>query len=195
MSVVRTAVVSNREQFDGIDTVVPAPSFHKEEAAYLKATERAYYESLEGVRQRLRELLAYASHQRAYKKRTELFVEIVQQLEEEGHVPEAAYVFENGVLSRPLTTGIEAQGKVWLSDLEKSRNINCKGDWRRVDDVAEELRREHPQAFRKPSKPGVTAGHPRFFTSLAHREPVVNPLRYARRKRLLAISDCVAWRS
>jgi len=146
---VLTAVVSNREQFDGLDTVVQAPSFQKEEEAYLKATDSAYYESLEGARQRLIELLSYESHQRAYKKRTELFVEIVQRLEEEGNFPDVAYVFDNGVLSRSLTLYIEAQGKYWLSDLEKSRNITWKGDWRRVDDVAEELRREHPQAFRK----------------------------------------------
>jgi hypothetical protein len=146
---VLTAVVSNREQFDGLDTVVQAPSFQKEEAAYLKATDRMYYESLDAVRQRLVELLAYESHQRAYKKRTELFVEIVEQLEEEGDFPEAAYVFDNGVLSRPLTTTIESRGKYWLSDLEKSRNITWKGDWRRVDDVAEELRRDHPQTFRQ----------------------------------------------
>jgi hypothetical protein len=146
---VLTAVVSNREQFDGLETIVQAPSFQKEEAAYLNATDRTYYESLAGVRQRLIELLAYESHQRAYKKRTELFVEIVEQLEEEDQFPEAAYVFDNGVLSRPLTIAIEARGKYWLSDLEKSRNINWKGHWRRVDDVADELRRDHPQAFRK----------------------------------------------
>jgi hypothetical protein len=146
---VLTAVVSNRQQFDGVETVVQTPNFQKEEEAYLNATERVYYESLEGARQRLIELLSYASHQRAYKKRTELFVEIVQQLEEEGHFPEVDYVFDNGVLSRPLTAYIETQGKYWLSDLEKSRNINWKGHWRRVDDVAEELRRAHPQTFRK----------------------------------------------
>lgn len=146
---VLTAVVSNQERFDGIETVVQAPNFQKEEEAYLKVTDRSYYESLEGVRQRLIELLSYATHQRAYKKRTELFVEIVQQLEEEGNFPDVDYVFDNGVLSRPLTTYIEAQGKYWLSELEKSRNINWKGHWRRVDDVADELRREHPQAFRK----------------------------------------------
>ena len=145
---VLTAVVSNQERFDGVETVVQAPSFTKEEEAYLKATDRAYYESLEGVRQRLLELLSYAAHQRAYKKRTELFVEMVQQLEEEGQFPTGVYVFDNGVLSRPLTGYIEGQGKSWLSELEKSRNLNWKGHWRRVDDVAEELRREHPQAFR-----------------------------------------------
>jgi hypothetical protein len=146
---VLTAVVSNPERFDGVDTVVQAPSFQKEEEAYLKASDRAYYESLDGARQRLVELLSYESHQRAYKKRTELFVEIVQQLEEEGNFPDVDYVFDNGVLSRPLTAYIETQGKYWLSDLEKSRNINWKGRWCRVDRVAEELRRDHPQAFRK----------------------------------------------
>jgi hypothetical protein len=146
---VLTAVVANQERFDGVDTVVQTPSFEKEEQAYLKATETAYYETLEGARQRLIELFSYETHRRAYKKRTELFVELVQQLEAEGTFPDVDYVFDNGVLSRPLTTYLEARGKYWLSDLEKSRNINWKGQWRRVDSVAEALRRNYPQAFRK----------------------------------------------
>lgn len=37
---VLTAVVANQEQFDGIATVVQAPSFAKEEKVYLEATDR-----------------------------------------------------------------------------------------------------------------------------------------------------------
>jgi hypothetical protein len=148
---VLTAVVSNHERFDGVETIVQAPSFEKEEKAYLKATDKAQYESLEEARQRVLELLSYEVHRRAYKKRTDMFLGIVQQFEEEGHFPDVDYVFDNGVLSRPLTTYIEERGKYWLSELEKSRNINWKGQWRRLDDVAEELRRDHPEAFRKHS--------------------------------------------
>lgn len=146
---VLTAVVSNSEHFDGIETVVQVPSFEKEEKAYLKATDKALYESLEEARQRLLELLSYEAHRRSYKKRTDLFLEVVQHLEEEGSFPDVDYVFDNGVLSRPLTAYIEGRGKYWLSDIEKSRHINWKGQWRRVDTIAEELRCEHAQAFRK----------------------------------------------
>jgi hypothetical protein len=146
---VLTAVVSHQERFEGVEAVVQTPGFEKEEEAYLKATDSVSYAAVEGARHRLIELLSYETPRRAYKTRTELFVEIVQQLEDEGHFPDVAYVFDNGVLSRPLTLAIAARGKYWRSDLEKSRNINWKGPWRRVDSGAEELRRDSPQAFRK----------------------------------------------
>ena len=101
------------------------------------------------MRQRLIELLSYEVHRRAYKTRTDLFLELVQQLEQEGVFPEADYVFDNGVLSRPVTAYIEQCGKYWLSEIEKSRNICWRGQWRRVESVAADLRREHPEAFRK----------------------------------------------
>jgi hypothetical protein len=146
---VLTAVVANQERFDGIETVVQAPSFEKEEQAYLKATDKSQYDSQEAVLQRLIEVLSYEAHRRAYQTRTDLFLGLVKQLEEEGHFPDTDYVFDNGVLSRPVTKYIEDRGKYWLSEIEKSRNILWKGQWRRVDSVAEELRRDHPEAFRK----------------------------------------------
>lgn len=146
---VLTAVVANQERVDGIATVVQAPSFEKEEKAYLKATDKPQYASQEAVRQRFIELLSYEAHRRAYQTRTDLFLSLVKQLESEGYFPDADYVFDNGVLSRPVTKYIEERGKYWLSEIEKSRNINWKGEWRRVDSVAEELRRAHPEAFRR----------------------------------------------
>jgi hypothetical protein len=38
-------------------------------------------------------------------------VEIVRQLEAEGHFPKAPYAFDNGVLSLPLAQLIEQRGK------------------------------------------------------------------------------------
>ena len=146
---VLTAVVSNEERFDGLETVVQAPSFEKEEKAYLKATDKHEYASQDAARQRLIELLSYETHRRTYQTRTDLFLALVTQLEDEGHFPDADYVFDNGVLSRPVTKYIESRGKHWLSEIEKSRNINWKGEWRRVDSVTDELRRTHPEAFRK----------------------------------------------
>jgi hypothetical protein len=146
---VLTAVVANQERFDGLESVVQAPSFEKEEKAYLEATDRQEYRSQEEGRQRLIELLAYEAHRQAYQTRTELFLNLVKQLEEEGNFPDIDYVFDNGVLSRPLTAYIEDRGKYWLSEIEKSRNVNWKGTWRRVDSLDEELRGTHPEAFRK----------------------------------------------
>ena len=146
---VLTAVVANAKRFDGVETVVPPPTFEQEEKAYLKATDKKQDDSQHELRQRLIELFSYEVHRKAYKTRTELFLELVQQLEAEGQFPDADDVFDNGVLSRPVTAYIEQCGKYWLSELEKSRNVCWQGRWRRVDAIAEALRRDHPEAFRK----------------------------------------------
>jgi hypothetical protein len=91
-----TAVVANRELIDGSEVVVQEPQRHEEELAYLNATIQASYDQMEAARTRLLELLPYRTHRLAYKKRTEIAVEIVQQLEQEGHFPQANYALDNG---------------------------------------------------------------------------------------------------
>ncbi len=87
-------------------------------------------------------------HRLEYKKRTEIAREIVTQLEQEGHFPQAHYAFDNGVLNLELTRCLEHAGKHWVSELESSRHIQWQGQWRRVDAVAAALRYAHPESFR-----------------------------------------------
>jgi hypothetical protein len=47
------------------------------------------YDQMEAARTRLLELSHHRTHRLAYKKRTDIAVEIVQQLEQEGHFPQA----------------------------------------------------------------------------------------------------------
>ena len=88
------------------------------------------------------------SAEREYKKRTQIAFELVQQIEQEGHFSEANYAFDNGVLTLELTSFIETCGKHWVTELECSRNIQWRGSWVRVDDLAAELKGEHPEGFR-----------------------------------------------
>ncbi len=143
-----TAVIANRERFDGLEVVVQSPNYQEEEKAYLQMTAQETYTDMEQVRQRLLELLHYQKNRLAYRKRTEIAVAIVEQLEEEGNFPQANYANDFGVLSLPLTQLIEKHGKHWVSELECSRNIFWSGEWRRIDGVAIQLRREHPESFR-----------------------------------------------
>jgi len=144
-----TAVVANRQLIDGIDARIQEPDVSKEEEEYLKATVQASYEQMEQARTRLLELLHHVQHRLAYKKRTEIVVEMVKQLEEEGNFPQADYAFDNGVLTIDLTRLIESKGKHWVSEIESSRLILWHEAWRRVDDVATELRQHHPESFRR----------------------------------------------
>ena len=143
-----TAVVSNAQRLDGIAVEVQQPNYQKEELAYLNMTAKESYEQMEQVRERLLELLHYQKNRLAYRKRTEIAVEIVRQLETEGQFPDADYAFDQGVLSRPLTEVIEASGKHWVTEVERSRNIMWNGQWQRVDQVAAELNSSHPESFR-----------------------------------------------
>ena len=135
-----------------------SPSVCKEEEEYLKATVQASYEQMEQARTRLLELLHHLEHRLAYKKRTEIVVEMVAQLEEEGKFPQADYAFDNGVLTLELTRLIESKGKHWVSELESSRHILWQDQWRRIDEVATELRqtasREFSQSLRALSQWG-----------------------------------------
>jgi hypothetical protein len=143
-----TAVVANRQVIDGLELQVQEPSTQEEEELYLKATVQESYEQREQARERVLELLHHLQHRLAYKKRTEIVVEVVAALEEEGQFPSAHYAFDNGVLTLELTRLIERKGKHWVSELESSRHILWEDRWRRIDEVATELRQTHPESFR-----------------------------------------------
>jgi DDE superfamily endonuclease len=143
-----TAVIANRQVIDGIGVQIQEPSVCKEEEEYLKATVQTSYVQMEQARTRLLELLHHLEHKLAYKKRTEIVVEMVAQLEEEGKFPQADYAFDNGVLTIEVTRLIESKGKHWVSELESSRLILWQDQWRRIDEVETELRQRHPESFR-----------------------------------------------
>src|SRR5262252_637131 len=143
-----TAVIANRERLDGLEVMVQQPDRLEEEVAYLQETVQESYGQMEAARGRCLELFQHLLHRLSYKKRTEIALEVVQQLEQEGHFPQAHYAFDNGVLTLELTRCIESVGKPWGSELESSRHIQWQGQWRRVDAGAAELRHGHPESFR-----------------------------------------------
>ncbi len=107
---VLTAVVSNRERFDGLDVIVQRPSVENEENAYLDAVGKVAPVTIQVAIQRLTELLDYEANRTAYQTRTELFLEMVQQLEQEGRFPDCEYVFDpqlDKLMARmPINRGI-----------------------------------------------------------------------------------------
>jgi hypothetical protein len=179
-----TAVVANRSRLDGIEVVVQQPDRHEEEMAYLKETVRDSYTQMDAARGRVLELLHHLLHHWGYKKRTEIALEIVKQLEQESHFPRAHYAFDNGVLTVELTRFIESVSKHWVSEVERSRHIQWQGQWRRVDTVAEELRSEHPESFR-PVRVRCRNGETKAFRAFTK---VVRLKRYGR-KRLVIVHE------
>jgi hypothetical protein len=138
-------VIANHERIDGLDVIVQDPLDLHAEAAYLHATAKTSYEQMVA---RLLELLYHQLHRRLYRKRTELVIDIVRQLEAEGQFPQADYAFDNGMLTVDLTLFIEQSGKHWGRELECLRHINWRGQWGCIDHVATALREQHPESFR-----------------------------------------------
>ncbi len=144
-----TVVVANPQTFDGLAVAVQLPDFSEAARGYLRMTAQPSYEQMEAARQRLVALLHHQINQLKYRKRTEMVVDVVRQIEAEGHFPKADYAFDNGVLTLALTQLIEATGKHWVSEIESSRLVLWHGQWCRVDSVAAQLCDEHPESFRR----------------------------------------------
>jgi len=179
-----TASISNRELVDGLAVEVQLPNFGEAELEYLAMTRQESYTQMEEVEKRLVELLSYQRNRLAYRKRTEMVVEMVRLIESEGQFPEANYAFDNGVLTLELTQLIESKEKHWVSEIECSRNINWEGHWRRVDEVDDELRTQHPESFR-PIKVKGRNGEERKYWAFTK---VVRLKRYGR-KRLVMVHE------
>jgi hypothetical protein len=179
-----TAAVANPQRVDGLAVEVQPPNYHKEELAYLKMTRRESYDQLEQVYQRLLELLHYHQHQQSYRKRTEMAVDIVRQIEAEGQYPQADYAFDQGVLTHPLTQLIESCGKHWVSEIECRRLILWNNQWQQVQTVAKQLRQDHPESFR-PKKVRCRNGKIREIWAFTK---VVRLKKYGR-KRLVVVHE------
>lgn len=146
--VVISGVISNRKSIDGLDLVLQDPDWSKEELEYLDNTSKESYEQMAEAQKRLLELLYSHKNKLAYKKRTEICLELVKVIESEGNYPHANYAFDNGVLYLELCEYIESCGKHWVSEIECSRKINWNGEWLRVDEVSQKLKEESPESFR-----------------------------------------------
>jgi hypothetical protein len=77
-----------------------------------------------------------------------------------------------------LTRLIESRGKHWVSEVEVSRHIQWVGQWRRVDEVAAELRQQHPESFR-PVEVSCRNGEEKVFFAFTK---VVRLKRYGRKR-------------
>jgi hypothetical protein len=143
-----TAVMANRERIDGIEVSVQQPDQHAEEVAYWPETVQESYAQMDAARGRCLERFHHLLHRLGYKKRTEMALEVGQQLEQEGHFPQAHEACDQGVLTLELTRGIESVSQHGVSEVECSRPIQWQGQGRRVDAVAAERRRDHPESFR-----------------------------------------------
>jgi hypothetical protein len=182
-----TAVVANRARLAGVDVVVQQPDVQEEEAADVRETVQESYTQMEEARGRWLELVPHLLPRLAYKQRTEIALEMVQQLEQEGQFPQAHSAFDNGLLTLELTRYLESVDKHWVSEVECSRHIQWAGQWQRVDAVAAQLRHHHPESFR-PVRVRCRNGETKTFWAFTK---TVRLKRYGR-KRLVIVHETVS---
>jgi hypothetical protein len=96
-----TGVVSNREWIEGLEVVVQDPKDLKAEAASAKRQPKRAMNRWGRHGSAWWNCCYSRIHQLQYRKRTEIAVEIVRQLEAEGQFPQAHYAFDNGVFRLP----------------------------------------------------------------------------------------------
>ena len=130
-----TAAIATSRRVDGVVVEVQYPTYEKEEMAHLNATVRECYTEIAQVDQQLEKLLSYQKNHLAYRKCTEIAVQIIMKREQEGQFPQTDYAFDNGGGG-----GEQTIGKDWGSELECSRLMQWKDEWQRVETVANALR-------------------------------------------------------
>ena len=88
------------------------------------------------------------------------------------------------MLTLELTRLIENKGKPWVSELESSRHMLWEAQWRRIDEVAAELRQTQPESFRVVQGRGRNGERKQFW-------PFTKTLRRKRygRKRIVMVHE------
>jgi hypothetical protein len=133
-----------------------------EEASWPAPAKVRYAQMTEG-RQRGVELRHHQRHRRTCRQRTALVGEGGQPWETEGHVPQAPYACDNGVCSVALPRLIERGGPPGGSDSAGARHSHWRGQGRRVDQVAAEVRGQQPERVRPVTVPCRTGEEKQYW--------------------------------
>jgi hypothetical protein len=143
-----TAVISHRHVSDGLEVVGQEPHALKEERASLEAPSKASDEPREEARKSVLERLPHRQHRVEDRKRPELARALVQQREDEGQFPQAHDACDPGVLNLDGPRDRERRHQPGVREVACSRHRPGYGPWRRVDVVAAERTRDHPERVR-----------------------------------------------
>lgn len=121
-----TSAISTNDRLDAFDYRIYHRDFQKQERLYLENTALPDDETDINVwRQRLIELLSFQSHKEQAKTKSQLAVELIDEMESSDVAPDA-YAVDNSLFT-PLVIGrIQESGKPWIADSEKNRILYHK---------------------------------------------------------------------
>jgi hypothetical protein len=122
-----TSAISTNDRLDGFDYRIYHRNFQKQEGLYLKHTALPDDEpDINAWRQRLMELLSFQSHKEEAKTKSQLAVEMIDEMEASDIAPNA-YAVDNSLFTPLVIERIQQSAKPWLADSEKNRVLYHKG--------------------------------------------------------------------
>jgi hypothetical protein len=122
-----TSAISTNDRLDAFDYRIYHRSFQKQERLYLEHTASPDDEQdINAWRRRLLELLNFQLHKRQAKTKSQLAVELIDEMETSQVAPNA-YAVDSSLFT-PLVIGrIQQADKPWIADSQKNRVLYHKG--------------------------------------------------------------------
>lgn len=122
-----TSAISTNDRLDGFDYRIYHRSFQKQESLYLEHMALPDDESDIGKwRRRLVELLCFQLHKEQAKTKSQLAVELIDEMEASQVAP-SAYAVDSGLFAPLVIERIQQAGKPWIADSQKTRILYYKG--------------------------------------------------------------------
>ena len=122
-----TAAVSTGDRVDAFDYRIYHRGFETQERRYMQHTAVAEKETDKVLLgQRLAQLLAYQRNRLQAKTKSELAVELIDQMEQSPLAPDA-YAVDSGLFTPTIIKKVEELNKPWVADSERNRVLYYKG--------------------------------------------------------------------
>ena len=122
-----TAAISTNDRLDGFDYRIYHRSFEKQERLYLEHTALPDDEpDISKWRRRLIELISFQLHKRQARSKSQLAVELIDEMEASEVAPNA-YAVDSGLFTPSVIERIQQSGKPWIADSQNNRILYHKG--------------------------------------------------------------------
>lgn len=123
-----TAAISTNDRLDGFDYEIYHRSFQQQEHLYLEHTALPDDEpNPKAWQTRLIDLLSFQLHKLQAKTKSQLAVELIDEMEASELAPDA-YAVDSGLFDPIVIERIQKAGKPWVADSEKNRILYYKGE-------------------------------------------------------------------
>ena len=121
-----TSAISTGDRLDAFNYRIYHRSFESQEKRYLEHTAVPDAQTDKAVwGQRLAELVAYRRNRLGAKTKSQLAVELIDEMEESPVAPNA-YVVDNGLFTPTIIDHVEQLKKPWVADSKKNRVLHHK---------------------------------------------------------------------